>query len=114
MIDIDKPITMWEIVKEEYESAFEANKNLMAENEKLKAEIKKLKAAAEAELDTIHDLGDDYERVLEEESQHIREAKIEAVKELGKKLIDNSHRGVISAADIVDIVFEYVESFGKD
>lgn len=92
----------------------DASRRASAEIEKLKAEIKKLKAAAEAELDTIHDLGDDYERILKEETQHIREAKIEAAKELGRKLIDNSRRGVIGAADIVDIVFEYVESIGKD
>ena len=101
-----------EFYKNEYMAQFRINKNLLAEIEKLKAEIEKLKAAADAELDTIHNLGDDYERVLEEEAQHIREAKIEAVKELGNKLIDNCHKGVISAADIFDIVYGYVKKGG--
>lgn len=52
------------------------------------AEIEKLKAMVNAELDTIHSLGDDYERVLEEEPILIQKAKAEAVKEFAERVKD--------------------------
>lgn len=45
------------------------------------AEIERLKAMVDAELDTIHDLGDDYERVLEEECELIQKTRMEAIEE---------------------------------
>lgn len=75
---------------------------------KLKAEVAHQKAIAEAILDSLHKLGDDYAKALEDEQKHIREAKIEAVKEVGKMLIDNCHKGVVSATDILDIVVDYM------
>lgn len=50
------------------------------------AEIEKLKAMADAELDTIHNLGDDYARVLEEMQKVVEKAKVDAVKEFVDKL----------------------------
>lgn len=52
---------------------------------RLKAEIERLQAVADAELDTIHDIGEDYERVLEEEPILIQKVKVEAVKEFYEK-----------------------------
>lgn len=80
----------------------------------LTKELDHQKAIASAELDSMHKLGDDYAKVLEEEQQHIREAKVEAVKEIGKKIIDNCHKGVISAADVLDIVVDYVKECEED
>lgn len=96
-----------EFYKNEYMAQFRINRNLQAE-------IEKLKAIAEAELDTIHKLGEDYRRALEEEQQHIREAKVEAVKEIGKKIIDNCHKGIISAVDVFDIVVDYMKECEED
>lgn len=50
------------------------------------AEIKKLKAVADAELDTIHNLGDDYARVLEEMQKVVEKAKVDAIREYADKL----------------------------
>lgn len=54
-----------------------------------KAEIKRLQALADAELDSIHALGDDYERLLEEESELVEKARIEAINEFAEKLRKN-------------------------
>ena len=54
-----------------------------------KAEIKRLRALADAELDSIHALGDDYERLLEEESELVEKAMIEAINEFAEKLREN-------------------------
>lgn len=51
-----------------------------------KAEIERLQAMNQAKLDTIHDLGEDYERVLEEEPILIQKAKVEAIKEFAERL----------------------------
>lgn len=53
---------------------------------RLKAENERLQAVADAELDTIHDMGEDYERVLEEEPMLIQKAKAEAIKEFAERL----------------------------
>ena len=50
-----------------------------------KAEIERLQAVVDAELDTIHKLGDDYERLQEEEKEFVKTAKAEAIKELEDK-----------------------------
>lgn len=81
---------------------------------KLKAEVEHQKAIAEAMLDSLHKLGEDYRRALEEEQQHIRLVKVETVKEIGKKIIDNCHKGVISAVDVLDIVVDYVKECEED
>ena len=62
------------------------NEGLIGRNKLLKAEIERLKAVADAELDTIHDMGEDYERVLEEEPMLIQKAKSEAIKECAERL----------------------------
>lgn len=54
-----------------------------------KAEIKRLQAVADAELDSIHALGDDYERLLKEESELVEKARIEAINEFAEKLREN-------------------------
>jgi hypothetical protein len=54
-----------------------------------KAEIKRLQALADAELDSIHALGDDYERLLKEESELVEKARIEAINEFAEKLREN-------------------------
>ena len=51
-----------------------------------KAEIERLQAMVNAELDTIHKLGDDYERALEEEQERVKKAKAEAIKEFAERL----------------------------
>jgi hypothetical protein len=53
---------------------------------KQNAEIERLQAMVDAELDTIHNLGDDYERVLEEENELVKTAKTEAIKEFVRRL----------------------------
>lgn len=117
-----------EFYKNEYMAQFGINKNLLAEIEKLKEsidgqdveimrlkeEIEKQKAIADAELDSLHSLGDDYAQALEEEQEHIRQAKIEAVRWFGKLLIGKCKRGCVDAADILDSVVEYVESGGDE
>ena len=75
---------------------------------RLKHELDHQKAIASAELDSLHSLGDDYERALEDEQKHIREAKVEAVKEVGKMLMDKCHDGIICAVDVLDIVCDYM------
>ena len=84
-----------------------------AEIERLKAELEHQKAIASAELDTIHKLGEDYRRALEEEQQHIREAKVEAVKEVGKRIMDSGYDRIVSATDVLDIVVDYVDKNEK-
>ena len=54
-----------------------------------KAEIKRLQAVADAELDSIHSLGEDYERLLEDQAELIRKAKEEAMNEVAEKLREN-------------------------
>ncbi len=96
-----------EFYKSEYDLQFEANRKLRSEVEKLKEdldardvamlrldhekdrlseELDHQKAIAEAELYSMHNLVEDYRRALEEEQQHIREAKVEAVKEFAERL----------------------------
>ena len=54
-----------------------------------KAEIKRLQAVADAELDSIHALGDDYERLLEEESELVEKARIGAINEFAERVYEN-------------------------
>ena len=54
-----------------------------------KAEIKRLQALADAELDSIHSLGDDYERLLKEESELVEKARIEAINEFAERVYKN-------------------------
>ena len=49
-----------------------------------RAEIENLRAIIDAELDTIHDLGDDYERAIEAEGMHIKKA----IKEFAERLCE--------------------------
>lgn len=49
-----------------------------------RAEIENLRAIIDAELDTIHDLGDDYERLIEDEGMHIKKA----IKEFAERLCE--------------------------
>lgn len=49
------------------------------------AEVERLQSIVNAELDTIHDLGDDYERALEEGQELVKTAKSEAIKEFQQK-----------------------------
>lgn len=63
-----------------------------AKIEELKAELKYQKAVSQAELDTVHDLGDDYERALEDEQLHIQSAKIEVLNRLTKRLAHYTDR----------------------
>ena len=94
--------------RSEYDFQFEANQRLIAEKERLTEELEHQKAIASAELDSKHKLGDDYAKVLEDEQKHIREAKIEAVKEFGKMLMDKCCYGVICAEDILETVVDYM------
>jgi hypothetical protein len=76
---------------------------------KQNAEIERLQAMVDAELDTIHNLGDDYERVLEEENELVKTAKTEAIKEFAnlikRRLNSNTSRG----AYLIDIVDNLVK-----
>lgn len=54
-----------------------------------KAEIKRLQAVADAELDSIHALGDDYERLLDEQAELILKAKEEAINEFAERVYEN-------------------------
>lgn len=103
-----------EFYKNEYMAQFRINRNLKSEIEKLKAEVEHQKAIAEAMLDSLHKLGEDYRRALEEEHQHIREAKVEAVKEVGKRIMDSGYDGIVSATDVLDIVVDYVRECEED
>jgi uncharacterized protein YoxC len=110
-------------IKQEYASQFEANQKLLAENERLKAdigardsailwltkEIDHQKAIASAELDSMHKLGDDYAKALEDEQKHIQDAKIEAVQEVAKKLIDKCYGGKVYVIDILVTVLDYMK-----
>lgn len=58
------------------------------EKDRLSEELDHQKAIASAELDSMHKLGDDYAKVLEDEQQHIREAKMEAVDKFRDALMD--------------------------
>ena len=49
--------------------------------EQAMAEVERLKAVANAELDTIHALGDDYERALEAEQELVRTTRANAIHE---------------------------------
>ena len=60
--------------------------------EVLKAEIEHQKAVSQAELDTVHDLGNDYERALEDEQLHIQSAKIEVLDNLVRRLSSYTDR----------------------
>lgn len=81
----------------------------MTEIEKLKAEVEHQKAIAEVMLDSLHKLGDDYAKVLEDEQKHIQDAKIEAVQEVGKKLIDKCYGGNVYVTDILVTVLDYMK-----
>lgn len=96
---------------------------------RLKAEIERLQAVADAELDTIHDMGEDYERVLEEEPILIQKAKAEAIKEFAERLTDricenvnrsldnpngNNYYPIDVYNDIDNLVKEMMENEGKE
>lgn len=81
-------------------------KHSLKEYNRQKAEIERLQALADAELDTIHKLGDDYESELEKE----QEIRAETIKEFGKMLIDKAENGIVCAMDIVDYVFEATQA----
>ena len=67
-----------------------------------KAEIEMLQAVADAELDTIHKLGDDYERALEKTQELVKKAKAEAVKELQKRIHEKLHEAEMNG--VYDLV----------
>ena len=85
---------------------------LKAKAKEQQEEIERLKAVADAELDTIHDMGEDYERVLEEEPILIQKAKVEAIKEFAERLIDiavGNWEHKIDVATIDNLVKEMTE-----
>ena len=97
------------------------NEGLIGRNKLLKAEIERLQAVADAELDTIHDMGEDYERVLEEEPILIQKAKAEAVKEFYEKFnslfadfADYDTLHIYEIKDRLDLVKEMTENEGKE
>ena len=67
-----------------------------------KAEIERLQSMVDAELDTIHDLGDDYERVLEEENELVKTAKSEAIKEFAERLKEYTY-DIVLYGEIVTV-----------
>ena len=84
-----------------------------------KADVEELKAVADAELDTIHDIGEDYERVLEEEPILIQKAKAEAIKEFAERLKSQFHISCDYTCNYVravinDLVKEMTENEGKE
>lgn len=63
----------------------------------------------------MHSIQERKERKKEEMREDILKAKIEAIKEFGKLLIDKIDGGVIShSIDIVDIVAEEIERLEKE
>jgi translation elongation factor EF-G len=76
---------------------------------KQNAEVERLQAMVDAELDTIHDLGDDYERVLEEENELVKTAKTEAIKEFAERLKENEGRRGVPIGTIERLVKEMTE-----
>lgn len=75
-----------ERLREEIACLRKSNEEMFVTISKQDAEIKKLKAVADAELDTIHNLGDDYTRVLEEMQKVVEKAKVDAIREFAKRL----------------------------
>lgn len=73
---------------------------------RLKAENERLQAVADAELDTIHDIGEDYERVLEEEPILIQKAKAEAVTEFAERLKMKVTLDLCEAIDCSDYLYD--------
>lgn len=74
------------VILEEY--AEELSKNGLVFSKELSDENERLKAVSEAELDTIHNLGEDYEKALEEINRlNERDKKNERIIELADKTI---------------------------
>ena len=78
-----------------------------AEIERLKAELEHQKAIASAELDSLHKLGDDYEKVLEDEQKHIREAKRKAVMRFCQQILDANYCR-IGVTDFIVCAINYI------
>lgn len=79
-------ITASVVILEEY--AEELSKNGLVFSKELSDENERLKAVSEAELDTIHNLGEDYEKALEEINRlNERDKKSERIIELADKTI---------------------------
>lgn len=82
---------------------------LLAIYNRQQAEVEKLKAMVNAELDTIHSLGDDCERVLEEEQDLVKNAKAEAIREFAERLKEekvwdaDTRCGYVQVVDVGDI-----------
>ena len=85
---------------------------------RLNAEIERLQSIVNAELDTIHDLGDDYERALKEGQELVKTAKSEAIKEFAVRLKENMQWGDIvtnaTHAIIDNLVKEMTENDFKE
>ena len=90
-----------EITLEEY-------RNLIKERVQNGKEIERLKAVVDAELDTIHKLGDDYERALEEEQELVKKARAEAIKEFADRL-KVKERFITGNEEHTDIDAVYIE-----
>ena len=73
---------------------------------------KHLKSIVDAELDTIHALGDDYKKVLEEEPKHIQNAKIKVITDFAERLNEKATRTIfrerkyVDTIDVYDTLFE--------
>lgn len=94
MLSVDKWLEVDELNQDEVQRAATMREKTLQITEQQQKEIERLKAVADAELDTIHDIGEDYERVLEEEPILIQKAKAEAIKEFGILLVNKM--GLIS------------------
>ena len=70
-----------------------------------KDEIERLKAVSNAELDTVHTLGDDYEKALEEINQ--LKAEVERLQERSERAIDNLKAVLNERADHTEAVKEF-------
>lgn len=114
-----------ERLREEIACLRKSNEELFVTISKQDAEIKKLKAVADAELDTIHNLGEDYAKVLEEMQKVVEKAKVDAVKGLVEELknriieVDVScgygkqvYTEVVPLIEIVNVAEEMTEGGG--
>jgi hypothetical protein len=129
MLSVDKWLEGDELNQDEVQRAATMREKTLQITEQQQAEIERLQAVADAELDTIHDMGEDYERVLEEEPILIQKAKAEAIKEFAERLTDricenvnrsldnpngNNYYPIDVYNDIDNLVKEMTENEGKE
>ena len=80
------------------------------------SEIERLKSVLDIELDTIHDLRDDYDKILEEEPVHIQKAKIKVLMDFAERLNDKATSTFFKGYKYVDTndVYDTLEEMERE